>query len=602
MEYQKRRALRVVAFAVACSSCQKLVVDEPTVEVSSALSAVSFPVSISTPKSVSPVSVVLAAAGTMTIFGGTTVTRPGTALSVITNTGSGGIDAEPDDVLGDIWSTSTVTLKDRVHVRGRIRAPTVVKGNLVIIDGGVDSTTPLTPSEILSWTVTYPAISGTSAPNVIVQNNATTSAAPGRFGSMQVFGGSTLNLRAGTYYVDSLDLESNAKVILDQDAGPVLVYVRTTIILRGAFSSKSGDPPDLLLAWLGTTEAIVESSFKGTLVSPSAKLTLRAATGGHTGAFFGKNIEVGPNTTVTYRAPNVILTTQPRGTFRTCTQSIVPSDTLTGVAREQQYQLEILRYCTGLQLTSCERTLRARMNVDFVAAAAQMLGNHMPTGVYAQLIRDRDAAASAFRKNPTLACNVVGHDGDGDFIPDPTDACPNTPSLTPVLPNGCTNTQIPPGPPISEIQSLIKDIGVNIDPRCVGATTPSVPAPLGAWRFPSDPSVGKAVWVSRESASVACPLFYQIEVVLTDGLGVRSVTFPATEDVSLPWITRPAGAVQFNMHTSDTGNRGAWASYSVFTRSYRARAFNLAGQKSAWSDYFAGGNEDCVVGEPCQDR
>jgi hypothetical protein len=270
--------------------------------------------------------------------------------------------------------------------------------------------------------------------------------------------------------------------------------------------------------------------------------------------------------------------------------------------QELQYQAAILSACTAPGSPACQITVRARMNFDFFTAAMLMFGGHISTGQYGQVLRDRDAAMRRFRADASLTCDVAAHDVDGDYVPDDLDACPNTPPLTPVLANGCTNTQVPAGPPAAEVQSLLKNVGVNLDPRCVGAPPPAVPAPLGAWRFPSNPSVGKAIWVSKDSGTSTCPLFYQLEVVLTDGAGIRTVTFPGTTDVIVPGITRPKGAVQFNVHATDAGNAGAWASYSVYTRSYRARAFNAGGQQSAWSAFLKAGNEDCVVGQACADR
>jgi len=557
--------------------------------------AVTFSVSIQTPKSVLPTSVTLGATGSMVIGAGAIITRPGSALSVVTNTGSGGIDAEPTARLGDVWSTSTVTLRDRVHVLGRIRAPAVIPGSNDLIDGGIDTAAVLTPKVVTTWSVTYPAA---TAPDVIVNVNSTGSAAPGRYGTLRVFGGGKLSLSTGTYFVDNLDLESTSKVILNQDAGPVLIYVRLSTILRGVVSTTTNSPPDLLLGWLGTADLFVEAAFSGAIVAPSAKVVLRSVTGGQSGAFFGKDVAVDAGATVTFRPPNVIITAQ-QPSRNVCVSEVLPNDTLSGAARDVQYQRDLLRFCTGTDLPSCELTLRARLNVDFFAAAAALFSNRMSSGTYAQLVQDRDKLIRTFHTNGTLACQVVAGDGDGDYVPNGSDSCPTTPPLTPVLANGCTNTAIPTGPPITEVQSILKQIGVTVDPRCAGAPIPSIPAPIGAWRFPSDPSVGKAVWISRDTTQSTCPLFYQVEVVLTDGMGVRAVAFRDTDDVVLPWITRPAGAVQFNIHTTDAGNKGAWASYAVHTRSYRARAINSAGKRSDWSEYFSAGNEDCVVGQPC---
>jgi hypothetical protein len=562
---------------------------------------VNFTVSIKTPKGVSPISVALGANGSITIGGATQIIRPGSALSRTTNVGTGGIQAEPDAVFGDVFSTSTVTLKDRVHVLGKVYAPGVVRGAGVQIAGGVDSVTPLAPSTVTTWTVTYPAATVT---DVVLQPNISASRAPGRYGNVQIFSGAQLSLSSGIYYLDSLDLEPSAKILLNQDAGPVLIYVRNTVILRGTFKvlpTSSTTPPDLLFGYLGSAELFVEAPFNGVIVATNAKVTLRSVSGGHTGSFFGKNIGVDPNTQVTFRPGYPILTTQPPGNPTDCTKAILPSDSLTGAARELQFQMDIVRYCTSGGLSPCEQTLRARANVDYFTAAAAMITGRISTGQYIAYIRDHDARLVTFRSNQTLACNVASHDGDGDFVPDGTDACPTTLPFTPVLANGCTNSQIPAGPDLDKVKKAVGQFGFNVDPRCVGAPLPAIPAALGAFRSTTDSSLGKAVWLSRESSTSACPLYYEVEFYLTDGLGLRTAIFAASEEASLSWITAPAGAVQFHMQTSDGGDRAAWASYSIYTHSLRARAFNLAGRRSAWSDFFTLSHTDCVRGQSCGD-
>ena len=240
----------------------------------------------------------------------TTVTGAGTgsttANSIVTNVGTAGSRFEPDVQLkGDVWSASTLTLKDRVHVFGVTHATAApVRGANVLTDGGVDTTTPFTPSTTLQWTVALPA----SGPAMSVSPGQSTSRGPGAYGNVQVFQNATLTLSTGTYYFDALQLESGAHVVLNQTSGPVVIYVRTTLILRGDIkASTSGAAPDLLLVYLGTASASAEVPFSGTLLAPNSRLFLGSVTPGHTGAFFAKNLEVGAHTKVTFRAPHVLL-------------------------------------------------------------------------------------------------------------------------------------------------------------------------------------------------------------------------------------------------------------------------------------------------------
>jgi hypothetical protein len=561
--------------------------------------AINLTATITTPHLVSPLTVVLGANGSLAIDDAVKVNGGGTTISIVTNMGTAGVNVQPDVVMGTVYSASPVTLADRDHLLGKVVAAKTTEGNSVHVDGGLDTTTALLPATVTTWTVTYPAA---TVANVVVPVNGTSTAAPGRYGTLQVFSGGKLNLSAGTYFIDNLDLESSAKLILNQDAGPVILYVRTSAIYRGAITTTSGVSPDLLFGYFGTADLFIQASFVGTIVAPTAKIVLGMVTAGHTGAFFGANIEVSANTTVNFRPGNVILTPQPGGAIDTCAQAVQPNHALTGSALDLQFQADILRYCTGTHITSCERTIRARMNVDFFLAAASLYTNRITTSQYQQVVTDRDRKMATFRTNQTLACDVAAHDVDGDYVPDDKDACNNTPPLTPVLANGCTNTTLPTGPDITAVQNGMRNIGINVDPRCVGAPTPAIPAPLGAFRSTTDASLGKAIWFSRVGGTTTCPIYYQVDARLTDGSPPRALLFQVSEDTTLSWITRPAGAVQFNIHTADGGNRGAWADYSVFTLTFRVRALNLAGGVSEWSDFFEFDNVDCVAGAPCQDK
>jgi hypothetical protein len=592
------RAVVVVAGLMALPACSGR--DGPADEVrESALSPASVTITLSTPKDVATTSVALAANGSLIVNAATTVTGGGagstTANSIVTNVGTAGSRFEPDVQLkGDVWSPPTLTLKDRVHVFGVTHATAApVRGTGVLTDGGVDTTTPLTPATTLTWTVALPA----SGPAINVSPGASTSRGPGAYGSVTVFQNATLTLSTGTYYFDTLQLESGAHVVLNQTSGPVVIYVRTTLILRGDIkAATSGAAPDLLLVYLGTVSASAEVPFAGTLIAPNARLFLGSVTPGHTGAFFAKNLEVGAHTKVTFRAPHVLLVAG-RVPGKSCLDAIVPDPTLTGNAREVQYQADVLRYCTGVEMGPCERAVVARMNVDFFTSAARLVGEVVSPAAYLAVVQDRHRKLKTIRGNEALSCAITQGDGDGDFVPNGQDVCPTTPDLTPTLANGCTNTTLPPAPTVEEMRpALAGGIAVAVDPRCVRAPTPMVPAPLGAWRYPPDPTQGKAIWVSRDGGTSGCPIWYEVEVELTDGLGIRHLTFNPSEDTTVPWIARPAGAVQFHLTTSDPTNRGAWASYSVYTKQYRTRAVNGGGRRSSWSDWFSPGHEDCLAG------
>lgn len=286
-----------------------------------------------------------------------------------------------------------------------------------------------------------------------------------------------------------------------------------------------------------------------------------------------------------------------------CVAAISPHEELEQRARDLRYQEDITRFCTGVDLGACEQTLRARMKVDQSEAVGQVLAGKMATGAHIALLRRHDAQLRAFRDDPNapaLACEVVAHDADGDYVADGRDACSGTPPLTPVLVNGCADTSFPPGPDLEAVKKLMPRVALAIDERCARNPPPVTPSPLGVFRLSKDPTVGKAIWIARDPSTTGCPLFYEVEAAMNGGT-FRSIVFAATEDVELPWTKRPERAVQFVVREADGGDRGAWADYGSYTRWLRVRAFNLVGQTSAWSDRVRPEYAECSAGLPTGD-
>src|SRR6185312_12160612 len=75
--------------------------------------------------------------------------------------------------------------------------------------------------------------------------------------AVTVYSGATLSLAAGTYFMDSLDIEPQARLAVDTRAGNVLVYVRSGLTYRGS-TVYTGPNNRLLLAYLGTASPAFE--------------------------------------------------------------------------------------------------------------------------------------------------------------------------------------------------------------------------------------------------------------------------------------------------------------------------------------------------------
>ncbi len=202
--------------------------------------------------------------GSITATGGVRVLRDSTV--------SGAIRAGKDVLFGD--QDSTDPSEANVSVAGTIVSNTTVA------------------AQTLTWDVPFDAVSRSET------IGANTTLAPGGYGSLNIQRG-TLTLSAGTYYVDSLTLEPTANIVADTSNGPIFVYVRTSYVAHGAWSSTS--PNSMLLGYLGTQLLAVEKSFAGTIVAPNARVRLAVGGGTHVGAVFAKEVELDPDVKLTFQ-------------------------------------------------------------------------------------------------------------------------------------------------------------------------------------------------------------------------------------------------------------------------------------------------------------
>jgi hypothetical protein len=194
--------------------------------------------------------------------------------------------------VSNVTSRGLITLRDRAHVNGNIvtSQASITKQNGIVITGTVTTKATLTLPSLSSCAISFPTL---GAP-VTVAPGASATLAPGAYGDTSIQSRATLKLSSGTYYLASIDLEPQARIVLDQTAGPVVLVVKNSIIERGQFVSPSGAPASVLLFYSGTNAARLETAFQGTVIAPNAFLGLAASGVTYAGSFFAKDVEVSP--------------------------------------------------------------------------------------------------------------------------------------------------------------------------------------------------------------------------------------------------------------------------------------------------------------------
>jgi RHS repeat-associated protein len=193
----------------------------------------------------------------------------------------------------NVWSGGDVTLANNAEVHGSL----VTSGILNPQSGSkVDGTTTqqanLGPLQTISWNVTFPTI---TAPAVNVTTPQTY--VPGGYPEVDIKTGAQLNLSKGTYTFNAMIVEPGGILNVDNSQGPVYIYLQNGFTFRGTVNTVTFQP-NVLFGIAGTSPVIIDASFKGIVVAPSAGLSLSTTTGGHAGAFFAQSITAHQNTTI----------------------------------------------------------------------------------------------------------------------------------------------------------------------------------------------------------------------------------------------------------------------------------------------------------------
>jgi len=264
-----------------------------TVAPSRAQPALDVEVALPMPAGISPHVVVLWSSGPLVVEHDVVISGDGTSTVVA-------MPAVPPRATDTLWvsaksraenlhSVLPITI-DRAVIAGDARsagAITLAGGAQVLgtLAEHVDIQTTAGPT----IRATFPA--GSLGP-VVVGSNAARPLAPGRYAAVELKPGSRLTLSTGAYYLDSLKTAPDARLIVDDAGGPVKLFVRGNLELRGFQEVPSGNATTFLAVVLGTT-SIVERGFTGALVAPNAPLRLGAyPTVTFTGSFFGRGLTV----------------------------------------------------------------------------------------------------------------------------------------------------------------------------------------------------------------------------------------------------------------------------------------------------------------------
>jgi MYXO-CTERM domain-containing protein len=97
---------------------------------------------------------------------------------------------------------------------------------------------------------------------------------PGSHGRVTVMQDGQLALRSGTYYLDGVRVRSGGSLVINQEEGPVVLYVREALGYWGSTAVVQDEHPNLLVGYFGTRAAVLGAPFRGAFIAPNAKVFL----------------------------------------------------------------------------------------------------------------------------------------------------------------------------------------------------------------------------------------------------------------------------------------------------------------------------------------
>jgi len=294
-------SLLLLMASVACtrnsepSGGEQSAVEQRTSALSACVAGTPCSFSVVTPSSLTQASLLLSATSSLKIDDRVTVKETNGNPAAIANLGTATLQIGTDGHLGDIWSRGPVTIADRTVVNGTIHgAVSVTTGNGVTVKAKDNKSFQTVTS---TSSVTFPV---TNAGGFNLEPGATGTLFPGSYGAVAVKSNSKLKVSTGSYLIESLDLEPQSTLALDTTSGPIVFYVRTSVILRGNITTKT-DARDFTLIYFGSSALFVEAPFSGTIVASGAQLNITSVQPIN-GAFFASGIEVYPGDTCTHVA------------------------------------------------------------------------------------------------------------------------------------------------------------------------------------------------------------------------------------------------------------------------------------------------------------
>jgi len=209
---------------------------------------------------------------------------------------------------GDLICRGDVFLRDYATINGDVRTSgNITCQNNVTVTGNSLSKINIPSSEL---PLAFPAMdnpvysAAEMANNVNLEPGTECELPPGNYGNYYAKRDTKLKLCSGVYYFNEIDMGvASASLILDEEDGPVEIYIKSHFRMRGTIEhSRSGidGARNFMVVCYGDRTVDLNCGFSGTIVAPNANLIMAQTEKYYEGSFYAKSIEIHQDAIIKY--------------------------------------------------------------------------------------------------------------------------------------------------------------------------------------------------------------------------------------------------------------------------------------------------------------
>jgi hypothetical protein len=255
---------------------------------------------IDVPRGIRPEEIAVGAtSGALRVNDGVKVMNPLGGFASVSQVGTGSAWIGPQAELQNLHAALT-DLRNDSKVHGLVRTSgTLGRQPGAVVEGGAFEHLVFQPYSVTNLDVDFP---NNHRGSCNIEPDLVQRLDPGAYGNVSVKSRSRLELKPGKYFFQSLVLEPQSVLAVD-NRDSIFVYIAQDFTFRGSIQ-ETADVGNVLFGLLDARAFAIDAPFRGVVVAPRGSISLiSSSVEGHIGAFFGKDVTLHQWTRIRHRPP-----------------------------------------------------------------------------------------------------------------------------------------------------------------------------------------------------------------------------------------------------------------------------------------------------------